>query len=255
MHETVEDLRRVQQLLDESYQAVGTHLREVITPERTLTAIKLSEILIGMRLLMLSTVTKDCRPIAGPVDGIFYRGNFYFGSSPVSTRFFHIKHGSSVSATHLPGEELFVTVHGSATPIDIKSPQHGQFRQTLLDIYVPRYGKDWKSFSIPVRCMRELMRPECLTSLCHRTKHKSATVRNPCCDLTEQIGNESSNFHLAEIQIRHSRHRTLSTAERRRDKCRWCSHRLCQIIGSAHPGSSITGPGTRLSEWRDSVET
>lgn len=61
-------------------------------------------------------------------------------------RFSKIKSGSSVSATHLPDEELSVTVHGSATIIDIKSPQHSQFRQTLLDIYVPRYGKDWEKF-------------------------------------------------------------------------------------------------------------
>lgn len=124
MHETADDLTRIQRLLDESYQAAGSHLREVITPERTITAAKLVEILIGMRLLVLSTVTKDCRPIAGPVDGIFFRGDFYFGSS--------------VSATHLPGEELAVTVHGSAVPIDIKSRQHSHFRQMLLDIYVPR---------------------------------------------------------------------------------------------------------------------
>ncbi|MEO8363879.1 MAG: pyridoxamine 5'-phosphate oxidase family protein [Ilumatobacteraceae bacterium] len=146
MQETAEDLIRVQRLLDESYQAAGTHLREVITPERMITAKELSEKLLGMRLLVLSTVTKDCRPIGGPVDGIFYRGDFYFGSSPVSTRFLHIKRGSHVTATHLPGEELSVTVHGSATPIDIKSTQHSQFRQTLLDIYVPRYGKDWEKF-------------------------------------------------------------------------------------------------------------
>jgi len=146
MHETADDLTRVQRLLDESYQAAGTHLREVITPERMITAVRLAEILIGMRLLVLSTVTKDCQPIAGPVDGIFFRGDFYFGSSPFSTRFSHIKRGSSVSATHLPNEELSVTVHGTATPIDIKSPQHGHFRQTLLDIYVPRYGKDWEKF-------------------------------------------------------------------------------------------------------------
>lgn len=146
MHETAEDLTRVQKLLDLSYQSAGTHLREVITSERRITATKLAEILIGMRLLVLSTVTKDCRPISGAVDGIFFRGNFYFGSSPVSTRFSHIKRGSQVSATHLPGEELSVTVHGSAIPIDVKSREHSRFRQTLLDIYVPRYGGEWEKF-------------------------------------------------------------------------------------------------------------
>jgi hypothetical protein len=45
-----------------------------------------------------------------------------------------------VSATHLPGEELAVTVHGRASPVDVGS---GDFRQALLDIYVPRYGESW----------------------------------------------------------------------------------------------------------------
>lgn len=139
MRETAEDLTKVQRIIDESYQAAGAHLREVITPERTITAARLAEILVGMRLLVLSTVTKDCRLIAGAVDGIFFRGDFYFGSSPISTRFSHIKRGSSVSATHLPGEELSVTVHGSATLIDIKSRDYRHFRQTLLDTYVPLF--------------------------------------------------------------------------------------------------------------------
>jgi hypothetical protein len=49
-----------------------------------------------------------------------------------------------VSATHLPGEELSVTVHGRAATVDIKAPQGAELRQTLLDVYVPRYGSDWE---------------------------------------------------------------------------------------------------------------
>jgi len=146
MHETRDDLDRLQALLDASYAAAGEHLREVISPERLLTAETLVEKLTGMRLLVLATVTADGRPIAGPVDGIFYRGDFYFGSSPESTRFRHIRARPAVSATHLPGEELSVTVHGTAAEIDVAAPQHAGFRQTLLDIYVPRYGAEWETF-------------------------------------------------------------------------------------------------------------
>jgi hypothetical protein len=39
-----------------------------------------------------------------------------------------------------------VTVHGTAVPIDIGSPDHAGHRQALLDIYVPRYGEDWATF-------------------------------------------------------------------------------------------------------------
>ena len=99
-----------------------------------------------MCLLALATVTADCRPVVGPVDGIFYRGAFHFGSAPDSVRFRHITVRPQVSATHLPGEELAVTVHGRAIPIDIRSEQNVGFRRTLLEIYVPRYGAEWERF-------------------------------------------------------------------------------------------------------------
>lgn len=146
MHETAEDLEVLQRLLDESHERAGGHLREVITTERRLSAAEVVEALPGMRLLVLATVTRDGRPLAGPVDGIFYRGHFHFGSSPDSVRFRHIGTRPWVSATHLPGEELSVTVHGRAVPVDVGAPEHTGLRQALLDIYVPRYGADWEEF-------------------------------------------------------------------------------------------------------------
>jgi uncharacterized pyridoxamine 5'-phosphate oxidase family protein len=140
VHETAEDLRALQELIDRSYAAAGSHLLAIHTPERRLSAAELAERLTGMRLLALATVTADGRPIVGPVDGIFFRGAFHFGSSPRSVRFRHIDRNPWVSATHLPGEELAVTVHGRALPVDVSS---GPFRQALLDIYVPRYGESW----------------------------------------------------------------------------------------------------------------
>jgi nitroimidazol reductase NimA-like FMN-containing flavoprotein (pyridoxamine 5'-phosphate oxidase superfamily) len=94
----------------------------------------------------VATVSSDCRPIAGPVDGIFYRGSFYFGSSPDSVRFRHIRTRPQVSATHVPGEEMAVTVHGRATAVDVQSAEHEGFRRTLLEVYVPRYGPEWEQF-------------------------------------------------------------------------------------------------------------
>ena len=146
MKETPGDLDRLQRLLDESYAAGGAHLREVITPDRRLDAVALATRLNGMSLLVLATVTGNGRPICGPVDGIFYRGSFHFGSSPDSIRFRHLRQRPAVSATHLDGEEFSVTVHGTATEIDLKSPEHAEFRRTLLDVYVPRYGEEWEQF-------------------------------------------------------------------------------------------------------------
>ena len=146
MHESPAEVTALQQLLDASYERAGAHLLRIHTPERRATAEQLVERLTGMCLLVLATVTADCRPIAGPVDGVFYRGAFHFGSSPDSVRFRHIRARPQVSATHVPGEDFAVTVHGRAVPIDVRSPAEAGFRRTLLDIYTPRYGEDWESF-------------------------------------------------------------------------------------------------------------
>lgn len=143
MLETAADLVRLQGLLDRSYDASGAHLREVITPERRVTAEVLAERLEGMCLLVLATVTADGRPLNGPVDGIFYRGEWYFGSSDDSVRFRHVRTRPHVSATHLPAEEFSVTTHGRATEIAVETHDGGGFRQTLDDIYAPRFGPDW----------------------------------------------------------------------------------------------------------------
>ena len=145
VHETSDDIRDLQDLLDRSYDAGGEHLRRIITPERRVPAAELVERLSGMRLLVLATATADGRPIAGPVDGIFYRAAFHFGSAPDSVRFRHISVRPQVSATHLPGEELAVTVHGRAVQVDVQAPEGAELRQALLDIYVPRYGPEWET--------------------------------------------------------------------------------------------------------------
>jgi nitroimidazol reductase NimA-like FMN-containing flavoprotein (pyridoxamine 5'-phosphate oxidase superfamily) len=146
MHETSADIAALQELLDRSYATAGPHLQRIHTPERRLSAEHVVERLTGMCLLALATVTADGRPIVGPVDGVFYRGAFHFGSAPDSVRFRHIRARPHVSATHLPGEELAVTVHGCAVPLDVRHEDEAGLRRALLDVYVPRYGPGWEEF-------------------------------------------------------------------------------------------------------------
>jgi uncharacterized pyridoxamine 5'-phosphate oxidase family protein len=146
VHETALDFAALQALLDRSYALAGPHLLRIHTSDRRLDAQQVAARLTGMRLLALATVTAEGRPVVGPVDGIFFRGAFHFGSAPDSLRFRHIHARPHVSATHLAGEELAVTVHGRAVPVDVHADAGADFRQTLLDIYVPRYGPDWEAF-------------------------------------------------------------------------------------------------------------
>jgi hypothetical protein len=42
-------------------------------------------------------------------------------------------------------EEFAVTAHGRAVPLDVQAPEARGFRETLSEIYGPRYGEqDWE---------------------------------------------------------------------------------------------------------------
>lgn len=146
MHETEADIARLDGLLDRSFAAAGPHLLSIATPNRRLRGAALCERLTGMSLLALATVTSDGRPIIGAVDGIFYRAAFHFSSSRDSLRFAHLAVRPQVSATHLPGEHLAVTVHGRAVQIDLDGADQRGFRETVLEVYLPRYGDAFLKF-------------------------------------------------------------------------------------------------------------
>ena len=145
MRETESDLSRLQEVLDVSYERAGSHLRSVITPERRLTAVELTTRLTGMKLLALATVTSSGTPVVGPVDGIFYRGEFWFGTSPSALRIRHIRRNPAVSVTHLEGEELAVTVHGTAHIEGVPADLPDGFGEICREIYGDgwlEWGKD-----------------------------------------------------------------------------------------------------------------
>jgi hypothetical protein len=140
MRETPAELQQLQQLLDDSAGHAGTHLLSIITPEHRLGAADLCQAMQGMRLLALATVTADGRPLVGPVDGYLIHGSWYFSSARNSVRMGHLRRRPSVSATHLPGEELAVTVHGQADLFDVNDPTRPELRQAMLDHYLPLQG-------------------------------------------------------------------------------------------------------------------
>jgi hypothetical protein len=140
VYETPEELTRLQWLLDQSMDGAGRHLREVITEERRLDAVELCRRLQGMRLLVLGTVTADGRPLVGPVDGYLIHGSFHVSSGRDSVRMRHLAARPAVSATHLPGEELAVTVHGRAELYPLSDPARPELSRAMLDHYLPLQG-------------------------------------------------------------------------------------------------------------------
>jgi general stress protein 26 len=140
MLESPQELDRLQSLLDASMASAGPHLRDIISDERRLDAQQLTERLQGMCLLVLATATADGRPLAGPVDGYFLHGTFWFSSGIQSVRMRHLAERPAVSATYLPGEDLGVTVHGRAECHRLHDPACAELRQSMLDAYLPKQG-------------------------------------------------------------------------------------------------------------------
>jgi hypothetical protein len=150
MYETEQDLTDLQLLLDHSYERAGAHLTSIFTSELRLPAGEVADMLKGMQLLNLATVTKACEPRVGPVDGLFYRGHFWFGSSQDSVRFRHIRQRPQVSATHTRGEDLAIVVHGracmAATVADLSSgqdPYWAGFSRFAVEVY----GEGWLNWN------------------------------------------------------------------------------------------------------------
>jgi Pyridoxamine 5'-phosphate oxidase len=146
MLETPEEVDGLQQLLDRSAGAAGPHLRGIITADRRLSAAQVCQLMQGLRLLVVATVTADGRPLAGPVDGYFLHGSLYFSSGRDSVRMRHLAVRPGVSATYLPGENLALTVHGRAELFDVNDQARGELRQAMLDHYLPLQGPGFETW-------------------------------------------------------------------------------------------------------------
>lgn len=131
MRETAQDIQRLQALMDRSYARAGAHLTSIHTPEARLSAEDLVARLDGMQVFVVATVTRDGRPRTGPVDSFLYRGQLRFGTSAGAVRARHLARSPAVSATHVRGEELVVTVHGEARQLDVDA----DFRHFLREHY------------------------------------------------------------------------------------------------------------------------
>jgi uncharacterized pyridoxamine 5'-phosphate oxidase family protein len=136
VHETEDEVRELQRLLDESYERAGAHLHRIFTEEKRIPAAELANELRGVQVLNLATVTPSGAPRVAPVDGLFFKGRFWFGSAPDSTRFRNIRERPDVSGSVTRGEEFAVIVHGTAHEVEDKdAPEVQPFKDYLLDVY------------------------------------------------------------------------------------------------------------------------
>jgi uncharacterized pyridoxamine 5'-phosphate oxidase family protein len=136
VHETAADLEQLERLLDASYARAGEHLRSIWGPESRLGAERLVAELAGVQVLDLATVNARGQPRVAPVDGLFFRGCFWFGSAENSARFANIRANPAVSGAVTRGSETFlVLVHGRAVETDPRGPDAGGFAAYPRELY------------------------------------------------------------------------------------------------------------------------
>lgn len=164
MHETDEELDALQALLDRSFATAGAHLRSIWDDGHRLTAPQLVAELPGVQILDLATVNARGEPRVAPVDGLFFHGHFWFGSSPDSFRVRHLRDRPACSAAHVRGESFALVAHGHAVE---QSP--GTDRRAAFETYAREIYPSWDEWGftaapyfqlVPTRLYATRLQPE-----------------------------------------------------------------------------------------------
>lgn len=115
MHETPEDIARLQTLIDRSIAGAGEYLkRSFEMPEHSLSAAQLARHLVGPRTVALATVTARGEPRVAPIWSLFFRGMFHIPTVRTAARTIHLLARPSVSLTYFVGDDLAIIAHGRA---------------------------------------------------------------------------------------------------------------------------------------------
>jgi hypothetical protein len=118
MHETPEDMERLQALLSRSIERAGAFLRRSFEmPEHSLSVGQLVQYLQGIQNVALATVTAKGEPRVAPIGSLFFRGRFHIPTVTTAARTRMVAARPALSLTHFDGNDLAIIAHGSATLI------------------------------------------------------------------------------------------------------------------------------------------
>lgn len=138
MYESEEQIAELQAIIDRSFERIGTHAAVIITPDRRLTARQVVTYLVGMKHIVVGTVTPRGEPRVAPVDGHFLRGCFWFGTGSAALRIQHLRRNAAISACHQAGDDLGIVVHGRAALFEPDDTEGEEMREH----YTMYYGSD-----------------------------------------------------------------------------------------------------------------
>ncbi len=133
--ETNEELAALDALLASSFAGATDHLREIVSSERRLSALDLSQYLVGIRHLSVATVTSHGEPRCSAVDGLFLHGRFWFTTSARAAKSVHLAQRPAVSAAHVIGDDIGIFVHGHVKTVNGGPGEADAIRHYWIDVY------------------------------------------------------------------------------------------------------------------------
>lgn len=150
MKETTEEVAALQALMDASHAGSTSHLQQIISGDRQLSAEQVVGALQGMRVLSLATVTARGEPRVSAVDGHFLHGRWTFGTDGGAAKARHLEARPSVSLAYLDGERLGVFCHGRAVRLGPEDPQW----EEVIAHWTAHYESDPTTWGDDIRMFR-----------------------------------------------------------------------------------------------------
>jgi hypothetical protein len=135
MYETDDELRSLQDLLDESARNAGPHLRSIFTSDRALTAAALAARLQGRRQAAVATISAREEPRVAPVDMLFLHGRFWFGTHASAARIRHLRARPAVSLTSFDSDTFAVIAHGRAALVEFGDDEFAHVDVEFVAVY------------------------------------------------------------------------------------------------------------------------
>jgi hypothetical protein len=135
MTHSADELARLQQLLDRSFERASAHLTSIMEPQRRLSAERLVAELPCPAVLNIATVTAKGEPRLSAVDGHFLRGHWYFTTAAASPKARQLRARPAISASFTPRDGYGVFCHGRASELP-----PGPERRMVGDHFVEVYG-------------------------------------------------------------------------------------------------------------------
>jgi uncharacterized pyridoxamine 5'-phosphate oxidase family protein len=135
MHESDDDLRELQALLDRTFARANPHLAAIVKPERRLNARQVAYYLQGTKHVAFATVNAKGEPRVAPLDGVFIRGRFTVSTGGRAARLEHLRANPACSAAHMDGDVVGIVVHGRATIIGRDDPGVDGIEPVWREIY------------------------------------------------------------------------------------------------------------------------